>query len=264
MSIKRSVFGLGFVLLAMLLLLQTACGPDYPKCDNDDHCANSDQGQEEGRLYCVNGLCQQCRADDDCGDPSLECNAGVCEEIVGYCSGTSDCPGNQKCRDNRCGPECMSNDECSADQICESGSCVAKPECSTDGDCDDDQMCQSGQCVARPVTQCQFETVYFAYDSSALDSSARSALQANAECLEERDASVQLAGNCDERGTAEYNIALGERRANAVRSYLRQLGVDNSSMSTISYGDQRLAQNCGDDGAESCHQANRRVEFDAR
>src|SRR5690554_12967 len=142
-SLKKMCFAFGLLLFTMVTL--SACGPDYPKCEKDEHCQKSDQGQSEGRLYCVNGLCQQCRADADCGDGSLECNAGVCEKIPGYCVGTNDCPGNQQCRDNRCGPECLAETDCNDGFMCQGGSCVAKPECSADGDCSDDMVCSSGK-----------------------------------------------------------------------------------------------------------------------
>lgn len=262
MKLKKNVLSAGLMLLAFLLFSQFGCKPDYPKCETDNHCADSEQGQAEGRLYCVNGLCQQCRADADCGDASLECNAGVCERIIGYCTAATDCPGNEKCRDNRCGPECLSNDECAADQLCQSGRCVQKPECTSDSDCGDDQMCSSsGKCVDRPQTVCQLSTVYFDYDSSVLDGSARSALTQNANCIKERNLSVRIAGHADERGTSEYNLALGERRASSVKGYLKQLGVSNSKMKTISYGEERLVRNCGEEGSESCHRENRRAEF---
>ncbi|TDP64397.1 OmpA family protein [Bradymonas sediminis] len=264
MKLKQSVLKYGFLLLTALLFLQIGCGPDYPKCETDDHCIDSEQGQSEDRLYCVNGLCQQCRTDESCGDPSLECNAGVCEQIIGYCASVSDCPGNQKCRDNRCGSECLSNDECSGDQICDGGNCVAKPECSSNGDCADGQNCDNGQCVAAPVATCQLETVYFDYDASAIKSNERNTLNANAQCIKDENLSVEVVGNADERGTTEYNIALGERRANSVKAYLKRLGVNSNSVDTISYGDQRLVRQCGEQGAESCHQQNRRVEFNVR
>lgn len=262
MNLKQSVLKYGFVLLTAMLFLQIGCGPDYPKCETDDHCAESEEGQAEGKLYCQNGLCQQCRTDENCGDPSLECNAGVCEQIIGYCTSVNDCPGNQKCRDNRCGSECLSNDECTGDQICDGGNCVAKPECSTDADCDGGQACENGQCVAASAgAGCNLETVYFDYDRSTIKSSARDLLSANAECIKSEDLSVELAGNADERGTTEYNIALGERRANSTKAYLKRMGVSSSKINTISYGDQRLARQCGEQGSDSCHKQNRRVEF---
>nr|WP_222615347.1 OmpA family protein [Persicimonas caeni] len=264
MDWKRLLWGLNVLFLAGVLLAQTGCKPDYPKCETNDHCRESEQGQEEGKLYCVNGLCQECATDDHCGDPSLECNAGVCEKIPGYCTATADCPGNQKCRDNRCGPECMSNDDCEAGQICEGGSCVAEPECSTDADCEDGEMCQEGQCVERPAAECDLEPVYFGYDTASLSSDARDELLENAECIKEGNLTVRIEGYADERGTSEYNIALGERRAKSVQSYLENLGVSSGQLSIVSYGEERLASTCGEQGPDSCHRLNRRVEFDVQ
>jgi peptidoglycan-associated lipoprotein len=82
--------------------------------------------------------------------------------------------------------------------------------------------------------------VYFAFDSYALTGDARGALKGNADWLKANpSARVQIEGHCDERGTTEYNMALGDRRANAVKGYLSKLGVDKSRMETISYGEER-------------------------
>ncbi len=92
--------------------------------------------------------------------------------------------------------------------------------------------------VAEP---CVIETVYFAFDSSELDSSARSALQEAVECYREQadpGLSLLLTGACDPRGTEEYNIALGERRASSVRSYLVSLGLDSSRINITSVGEE--------------------------
>ncbi len=88
---------------------------------------------------------------------------------------------------------------------------------------------------------CVVETVYFAFDSSDLDSSARAALQTAVECYRgqpDPGLSLLLTGAADPRGTEEYNIALGERRAQAVRSYLISLGLDGSRISTTSVGEE--------------------------
>lgn len=264
MDWKRLLMGIGVAVMAALVLSTTGCKPDYPKCETDDHCRESDQGQEEGKLYCVNGLCQECRTDEHCPGDGMECSGGVCQQIPGYCTSTADCPGNQKCRDNRCGPECESDEECAEGEICEAGSCVAAPECSTDADCGAGETCQDGQCVQAPTAACDLETVYFSYDSSTLDTEARDILTRNADCIEDRSLSVRVEGYADERGTNEYNIALGERRARSVRDYLKTLGVEQGQMSIISYGEERLARQCGEQGSESCHRANRRVEFSER
>jgi peptidoglycan-associated lipoprotein len=92
--------------------------------------------------------------------------------------------------------------------------------------------------VAEP---CVVETVYFAFDSSELDSAARAALQEAADCYRgqaDPGLSLLLTGACDPRGTEEYNIALGERRAQSVRSYLTSLGLDSSRISTTSVGEE--------------------------
>ncbi|MEL6359496.1 MAG: peptidoglycan-associated lipoprotein Pal [Pseudomonadota bacterium] len=82
--------------------------------------------------------------------------------------------------------------------------------------------------------------VYFGLDQYSLTNSARQTLQTQANWLKKYpDSKVLVAGNCDERGTREYNLALGARRAAAARSYLVSLGVDGNRISTVSYGKER-------------------------
>jgi len=79
--------------------------------------------------------------------------------------------------------------------------------------------------------------VFFAYDSSEVDEAGRSAAAANAEVLRRYPTWViTIEGHCDERGTPEYNLALGERRATAVRTYLVSLGVPGERIRVVSYG----------------------------
>jgi peptidoglycan-associated lipoprotein len=80
---------------------------------------------------------------------------------------------------------------------------------------------------------------FFLLDSSELDAAARAAVAANAEVLRQNPRwSITIEGHCDERGTAEYNLALGERRALAASAYLQSLGVAASRVKTVSYGDE--------------------------
>jgi peptidoglycan-associated lipoprotein len=82
--------------------------------------------------------------------------------------------------------------------------------------------------------------IYFAFDSYQLDASAKGTLEANAAWLKENAAAkVTVEGHCDERGTNEYNMVLGQNRARAAFNYLRGLGVDATRMSTISYGEEQ-------------------------
>ena len=83
-------------------------------------------------------------------------------------------------------------------------------------------------------------SIYFEFDSAVLSPDARSALQSFFDSAQKRpDTRVRVEGNCDERGTREYNLALGQRRADAARIYLVQLGLDASRISTVSYGNER-------------------------
>jgi len=92
--------------------------------------------------------------------------------------------------------------------------------------------------------------IYFAFDSYKLDGEARTNLKTVAKYLKDNPSTnVQIEGHCDERGTTEYNLALGERRANAARSYLTKVGVDGSRVSVISYGSERPAVQGHDEGA---------------
>jgi peptidoglycan-associated lipoprotein len=82
--------------------------------------------------------------------------------------------------------------------------------------------------------------VFFGYDQYSLSPQAQATLQKQADFLKQYSSvKVQLAGNCDERGTREYNLALGARRAEATRAYLVSLGVDASRITTVSYGKER-------------------------
>lgn len=103
------------------------------------------------------------------------------------------------------------------------------------------------------------QTVYFDYDSSAIKSSETSKVSAVADVLK-ADSSKKLLveGHCDERGTEEYNRALGERRAQAIRTALGRQGVDPNRIRTISYGKDRKVVQGGD---EESHRLNRRGEF---
>ena len=99
---------------------------------------------------------------------------------------------------------------------------------------------------------------YFDYDSSALGDDARAAIDAHVAMMMSNNNSVRLEGHTDERGTREYNLALGERRANAVRDYMVASGVPAYRIETISYGEENpVAYGSG----ESSYKQNRRVEI---
>ena len=99
----------------------------------------------------------------------------------------------------------------------------------------------------------------FNFDSAALSEGARATLRANADWLKANgSARIQIEGHCDERGTAEYNMALGAKRAQAAMDYLATLGIAGNRMSTISYGEEIPA--CKEK-TEGCWAQNRRARF---
>lgn len=110
-----------------------------------------------------------------------------------------------------------------------------------------------------PDKNLELETVFFGYDSSDLNSSTRSQLENNAEWIQEHpNTTVQLRGHTDERGTPEYNLALGEARARAVRKYLVKLGIDRSRLTVLSYGEEMPVAY---GSSPEDYRKNRRVEF---
>lgn len=101
--------------------------------------------------------------------------------------------------------------------------------------------------------------VHFAFDSSAIDNEARAIIEAHAQDLIAHPTTqVTLEGHCDERGTAEYNLALGERRAHAVERMMKVLGVAAGRIKTVSYGKEKPL--CTEHN-EACWRQNRRVEI---
>jgi peptidoglycan-associated lipoprotein len=172
--------------------------------------------------FCINGMCQQCRGDQDC-PAGQSCASGACQDIPGYCTSTSDCGDGQECQDNLC--------------VTATETAVAPT-------------------APAPVSECSLTPVYFDFDSSALGDSARDQLARNAQCIKEQSMSaVHLTGLTDPRGTEEYNLALGDRRALAAKQYLKSLGVE-ANISHSSMGEEMAS---GQD--EAGWSRDRRVEI---
>jgi peptidoglycan-associated lipoprotein len=116
--------------------------------------------------------------------------------------------------------------------------------------------------VATPVAPAPIfvsASVYFDYDSSDLTPATRDVLQVVFQQAQKQpDRDIRIEGNCDERGTREYNLALGQRRADAAKQYLVNLGLDGSRITTISYGKER-PNATGDD--EAAWKENRRDDL---
>jgi peptidoglycan-associated lipoprotein len=109
------------------------------------------------------------------------------------------------------------------------------------------------------IAMIQQEDVYFEFDKSTLTPVAQETLTRKADLLRKfANLSVTIEGNCDERGTNEYNLALGDRRAESAKAFLVQLGIEASRMTTISYGEERPV--CTEH-TEECWAKNRHDHF---
>lgn len=140
--------------------------------------------------FCVNNRCEKCRADNDCAK-GQRCAAGACQSVPDYCTSSDDCGPGEDCLDNTC----------------------VHPRVSS-------------QTESTDTERCSLEPVYFEFDSSNLDTASRDKLSQAATCIkQQRLNAVQMTGMTDSRGTEEYNLALGDRRAQAAKKYLESLGV---------------------------------------
>jgi peptidoglycan-associated lipoprotein len=113
--------------------------------------------------------------------------------------------------------------------------------------------------AAAPAALLKLEKVYFDFDAYTLTPQAREVLAVNAEWLRKNpEARLTIEGHCDERGSDEYNLALGQRRADAAKNYLVGLGIAAARLTSISYGEERPAVTGSNESAWS---QNRRAEF---
>ena len=220
----RRALTLAFTIVGVAVLAGCPAKPKNGECKSSEDCAS----QEGFGKVCVQGRCQECGTDADCREGFV-------------------------CRQNKCQP---------------------KPQCQADADCPSGQRCQNERCVAAQAeaqpseagagkvpADCQDAgafTIHFGFDQSTLIGDSQSKLQKLSDCLKRAPAkSVLIQGNCDERGTTQYNIALGSRRAEAARKYLSDLGV-STKLDTVSYGKEKPV--CTD-ASEDCWARNRRDDF---
>ena len=246
------------LMMAMALTL-VACGPKYPNCESDEHCKEHNQ-------FCVDKLCRDCATTTNCAAKGACAFCGptyTCEKPIG---GPSDCClSDLDCKQGKCwkmpGAEkgncaqCAADGDCGANMKCVQGSCVPAAECVADADCGKGRRCENGTCV---TIQCTLDPVYFDFDESAIRADARDTLNKSYECLKARGQAVSIEGNCDERGSDEYNLALGTRRAEAARKFIENLGFQAAMMSTTSFGEEKPVCN---ERTEDCWMKCRRADL---
>ena len=227
---------IGFVALAAVAgLLLCGCPPTYPKCSSDEHCA------EKGEV-CVQGQCQECATDANC-KPGFVCDANKCVPKP-ECTNDTGCGPGKKCRQGKCLTE---------------GPAKVEGACSANEDCPSGEECKSGRCTPKAQKAgCDYSPVRFEFNESRLTADAQARLQAIAECIKTEKFRLRLEGHADERGTEEFNLQLSNRRAASVKRFLTDLGVKDSELETVGYGENRpaVAQSNEDAWAQ-----NRRVEL---
>lgn len=233
-SLLSSVVALG--------VLGTGCPAPYPKCENDSNCQFERDGKRVTE-YCYFGKCQECSLDSHC-DPGEKCNQGTCEAP----------PPPPECT------EANAAEKCGVGKACKDNKCVTAPtktggenpkdpnSCEFDGECTGTQVCVNKRCVdQKPIvtkkdncdTATNTLTLFFDLDSADLAPETRQKLTDFAKCMDERgDPTLNIEGHCDERGTNEYNMALGEERAKEIKKFLTSLGVKANKINLKSYGEE--------------------------
>jgi len=250
----RSLSGLGHAILVVAFALgfglaTASCGDSSkkPGCKTDQDCKTP--------LVCAANTCVECTQDAQC-PRGKRCNANACVAAA-ECERDDDCGGGKVCQAGKC-KACASDGECPSGR-CQAGACAPTKKCKKDDECADDEDCVNGVC--RKATAgaggdvgCTLATVYFAYDDSTVQASERDRLTANVACIDKtKGKNVYLIGHTDTSGTDEYNIALSERRAQAVADFMARLGSDPARLQVVPKGETEPT-GLGDD-------KDRRVEF---
>lgn len=234
------------------------CKPNYPNCSADSDCP----GNATGKEWCVNGQCQQCRPApaNDCGT-GRRCNSGRCEAIAGFCVKNTDCPSGV-CEKNRC-VACKEDAQCPGGTRCSAGRCETdnRKACKSSDDCAETEDCVSGRCVPANRNRyaaeggCQLAPVYFGFNEFELNPTASAVVDKNVDCVKKNNRGVNLVGHTDSRGTPEYNLALSDKRAQAVKRRMVALGVSDEKLIPVPRGELDAT---GTD--ESSWERDRRVE----
>jgi peptidoglycan-associated lipoprotein len=238
--------------LAALALALTACGKSYPDCEGDALCLSHAE-------VCVDGRCRQCRDDSGCArlDACMVCRSNECIRRPGCCKSDLDCPGGRCWRQGptgECGGQCQVHADCAAGFRCSESTCIPDVECQDDQACPSGQRCLNGKCAKA----CELATIHFDFDEFAINLAQEAVVKANVACLLATGFRVRIEGHCDERGSDEFNLALGQQRATTLSRAYTTLGVPASQIEGIlSYGEEKPVCN---ESNERCWQQNRRAE----
>jgi peptidoglycan-associated lipoprotein len=240
----------------LLLGAALALGACTPKPKNGECKTSADCASQAGYgKVCVDGRCQECGQDGDC-QAGFVCKANKCSPKP-QCAGDLDCPAGQLCQGDRCvarpAGTCGSDRDC-AEGTCQNGRCVVAQAAAAP---EPEPAPAPAPAIPAECMNARSFTIHFDFDRAQLSPDAEATLQKLSDCLRAAPARrVVVQGNCDDRGTTQYNLALGSRRAEAARKYLSDLGV--GGVETVSFGEERPV--CSERN-ETCWSRNRRDDF---
>ncbi len=228
----RRVLLLSVTAAALATLAGCPAKPKSGECKSSQDCLE----QEGFGKVCVEGRCQECAADADCKD-GFVCRANKCVPKP-QCAKDADCPEGQRCEADRCVP---ARDE--------AADAAARKKAAEDA--------EKGAVPPECADPSAF-TIRFGFDQATIGADSQKTLQKLADCVKRAPAKkLTVVGHADERGTTQYNIALGARRAESARKYLADLGVA-TKLDTVSFGEEKPL--CTE-ATEDCWARNRRGEF---
>lgn len=245
-------------------------GPDWPKCENDDHCEK--RGDKKVNYVCVFGQCQECGRDTDCKD-GKKCKRNRCEKL---CRRDADCDSGERCQpDGTCkkedasqkekqsakGDACVEDGDCQSGLTCSKGSCLESDDPSLSSSTSSEE--NKSESATEMEGDCETSVrVHFEFNVFDLTPETRQSLDSVANCMIANSGwRITIEGHADDRGTTQYNLDLGEKRALAVKGYLVRLGVEKSRVRTLSYGEERPLT---EQQSESAWSENRRGEIFVR
>lgn len=218
----------------------------FPNCKSNEDCRVDATGKTVNGV-CHMGKCEECAEDSDCKDLK-QCVNNRCEKM---CQADADCGPNMHCQDSSCVNNCVADSDCMGDRVCAQGRCVA-------------ELMVGKDIYAQLGDECQgLELIHFDFDRFNIKPEYTAHVEKLARCLEANPAIVlSIEGHTDDRGTPAYNMALSERRANAVKEFLVNVkGIAKDRLHTVSYGETMPLMSGQNEQAWS---QNRRAAFDLK
>lgn len=246
LGVKRLLVAIAVVVALPVMFGGCQKTGSFPTCKKDADCRVDATGKEINGV-CYMGKCEECVADADCSDLK-QCVNNRCESA---CHADADCGLNKHCEKSYCVADCVTDETCPGNHTCAQGRCVAQAGGEPAGN-----AWASGECAG-------IDPIYFDFDRYDVKAQYRDQISRLGQCLETNpELTAVIEGHTDDRGTPSYNMALGQKRADAVKNFLKtSKGIASNRIHTVSHGEQKPAVN---ESTEYAWQQNRRAEFSVR